>query len=100
MMLGTAGNPELEEFLKVMQPRNKSAIWANDDAVPEAARASGSFLNSKSRGIKKASKGAVEAGEDSEEDFQDLPGPEDIGRNGRRGVQNKEPTEGTHGHLD
>lgn len=25
-----AEDPELEEFLKVMQPRSKSAVWAND----------------------------------------------------------------------
>ena len=31
-------DPQLEEFLKVMQPRSKSAIWANDDFIPQAAQ--------------------------------------------------------------
>ena len=66
-----ADDPELEEFLKVMQPRSRTAIWANDDAVPDAAK----LAQNQASGRKKAA--VIHAAEeliDEEEDgdYQDL----------------------------
>jgi multiple RNA-binding domain-containing protein 1 len=52
-------NPKLKEFLKVMQPRHASALWANDDAVG----VSGGTV-SKRRSVTGAAAGARGSGSD------------------------------------
>lgn len=36
-----AEDPELQEFLRVMQPRQKGAIWANDDTAQDTPAMNG-----------------------------------------------------------
>jgi len=69
------GDPALEEFLRVMQPRNKASIWANDDAVPEAAKP-GAVARKRRKISDAAAAGMGSDGEgegDPDEEFQDLP---------------------------
>ena len=68
--LFSAEDPKLREFLQLMQPRNKQAIWSNEDllpaghAVPAAPAAAA------------AERVQLEDGEASEgeDDYQELPG--------------------------
>lgn len=90
-----ADDPQLEEFLKVMQPRSKSAIWANDDSIPEAAQVA--------RGQKAGRRAAENPGKSSDTDeeddaeFQDLAGAglgEELGK-GKPGRSFPASTTGT-----
>ena len=56
-----------------MQPRNKAAVWANDDAVPDAAKAGGAVTGKRRRVADKEGEGSDGEGQgDSDEEFQDL----------------------------
>lgn len=72
-----AEDPQLEEFLRVMQPRNKAATWANDDAVPEAAK-SKQIAPKQAKGHAGAGRGPSGTDEEDEAEFQDLPDPSPI----------------------
>ena len=68
-LLVCADDPQLEEFLKVMQPRSKSAIWSNDDSLPASAKPVGALIGK--RGRVKPSK-MSDTDEEDDTDFQDL----------------------------
>jgi hypothetical protein len=70
-----AGDPALEEFIRVMQPRNKAAIWANDDAIPEAAKMGDAPRKKRKLADPGAAAGGSDGegeGDDDDEEFQDL----------------------------
>lgn len=76
----SADDPELAEFLRVMAPRSKTATWANDDAVPAAAKP-GSVKTGRGRRVGTGS--AKEAMADGEAERKDLLGAIVQGGNSR-----------------
>ena len=54
----------------MMQPRSKSAIWANDDSIPEAAKVAGRRSKGKSAPAKSVKTSDTDEEDDAE--FQDL----------------------------
>ncbi len=62
-----AEDPKLREFLQVMQPRSKAAIWANEDATLASAGAKGA-ANQFNVPSTSAAKGVQYDDDSSEED--------------------------------
>lgn len=65
-----AADPKLAEFLQLMQPRSKQAVWSNEDALLATA------AGQKQRGQAAAAAEGVhleEAASEDEDEYEDLP---------------------------
>ena len=82
----SADDPQLAEFLQLMQPRRAGTIWSNDDtALAQATKQSSAGLPlppnqaKQAKGQHKAAKlaSAVDNSSDKEEEYQELPSSRD-----------------------
>ncbi|KAL3138544.1 hypothetical protein ABBQ32_006320 [Trebouxia sp. C0010 RCD-2024] len=68
-------DPELAEFLQLMQPRRAGTIWSNDDVAPaKLAKQGGAAAAAAEQPSDQVKRGAAAAeSSDEEEDYQELP---------------------------
>lgn len=69
-------DPKLREFLEVMQPRSKGALWSNDASFIQPSAVAPAAAVSEKGGRKRAlpdADDAAEGGEEADEEYQELP---------------------------